>query len=117
MIVKNATREDLEKALELTNAVFQSNVTFKRLEKTGRRYLVTLRTKNSREPGSRIGHTGRRIPAACWHVFGIFFEKLFAIAPDAEVKTSFATVTAGTGNWQDRDIGSLYYSEACDCNR
>ncbi len=135
MKIKNVTRADLDAALEKVNEKFGGNVTYKRIERTGNnRYQVTLTVKDSRGPGGRLGfpdyRTGkqRRIAAACWHVYGTFFDAL------PEWVSYCAPVVEGwNGNrenvvyrwrkpgdeWVDRNIGSvfapLYYSEACNC--
>lgn len=75
----------------------------------------------------RIGHTGRRVAAVCWHGHKAFFTRLFALNPDGIVRTSmveyngqqeFDRKYAETG---DRNIGSLYqpllYKHACECGR
>lgn len=113
------TEDGIRLALEKTNKIFSNNIQFKRIEKAGQKYIVTLTVKNSKYPGSRIGFTGKRICAACWHVYGIFFEELFYINPAATIKECGNEITRGV--WKDRNIGSimnpLMYSQACDCEK
>jgi len=122
MIAINATTDDLHEALKAVNKRYKNNVIFNRLDYAGRRIRFTLKVKDSKKPGHRIGFSGRRMVAACWHVHGHFLEELFKIIPDAEVISSGAMrdrITKNGSNWQDWNIGPrvqpLYYSDACDC--
>lgn len=123
MITRNCTKEQLRQALESVNERYQGNIKFKTLEPKGKNFSFTLTVKDSKAMGGKIGHNGRRIAAACWHVHGHFFEELFKFAPDAKVLSRMAGtwITKMSGNWQDRNIGSMMYplmfSQACDCNK
>jgi len=122
MYAKNCSADDLQRALDAINNQFDNNVCWEREpERRGNQLMFTLRTKQGRKAGSRLTHTGRHIPKACWHVHGEFFDALFEIAPDAVVKARDKIITASGGNWQDWNIGShfqpMYYSEACECGR
>lgn len=115
----NATTQELNAALEAVNRKFEGNITIAVNAISRNRNSFTLGVISSRGAGSRIGFTGRRVSAACWHVHGYFFDELIKINPAIWVKSSMATVDVNGGNWQDRNIGSayspLYYSDACDC--
>ena len=120
-MITNATIEELEKALKAINQRYNGNITFRRIEQISKgRVRFTLTVHDSRGPGSRISPHGRRIKAACWHAHGHFFEVLFAINPEAFVRSQGKLITKDAGNWEDRNIGSqlspFYFSEACDCN-
>ena len=137
MLIKNVSDLDLYNALELTNQKYDDNVQFNNFQRAGNsRYRVTLRVRDSKGPGHRLGfpnyETGkqRRLINACWHVHGTFFDKLFEIAPAAAIKTgssianpnridSSKWITIEGGNWQDVNIGTdispYYFSEACEC--
>ena len=120
MKARNCTIKDLEKALVMVNKKYHKNVCFKNIEQSGRMVTFTLRVNNSRDKGARISHSGRHIPAACWHVHGDFFESLFKIKPEAViVSQGNKKITKDSGNWQDWNIGSIiypmFYSEACEC--
>jgi len=130
MYAKYTTIEELNAALAVVNAEFDSNIRFKRIQAQGRRILFTLTVNDSRRPGGRIGHSGRRVAAACWHVHGKFFDALLEINSTAVIDTSIRggkaqiyKTAAGdvANNWQDFNIGSqfepMYYSEACECGR
>ena len=116
----NATIPELNQALSQVNNTFEDNIRFKRIEQSGSKVLFTLTVVNSRLPGGRLSHTGRRIAAACWHVHGHFFDCLFKINPGAWVKSLDKTITKNAGNWQDWQIGSqarpVMYSDACECD-
>jgi hypothetical protein len=121
VIIRNAAKWQIEKALEETNKSFKGNVTFNRFEAKGKNFSVTLKVKSSKGPGARIGFTGRAMVAACWHVHGNFFDHLFEISPRAIVVSNGDKITQTHGNWIDRNIGSrmnpLMYSDACHCKK
>ena len=112
------SKESIEIALNRTNAQFNNNIVFKRIEKSGRKYIVTLTVKDSHGAGARIGWHGRAISAACWHVYGTFFDECFTINPFCTIKQCGKPVTP-ENNWTDWNIGSivqpLMYSDACHC--
>lgn len=136
MIARNCSIEELQAALDIINKKYAGNIKFKHIGLTGRRISFTL-TVNSTSigkgknkvsaPGTRRGHQGNRIAAACWHVHGDFFEALIHINQEAGVYSSGSLanpltgkwITKEGGNWQDWNIGSSYrplkMSEACDC--
>ena len=121
----NASINDLQAALDLTNLQYDDNVLFNRLDQTGNRVTFTLRVADSSGPGHRVGfhrtNSGnrRKLSSACWHVHGNFFENLFKVWSDAWVRTGTHKIDITEGNWQDRQIDSmadpLYFSEACEC--
>jgi len=122
MIAKNCTIDDLKKALDKVNKDFNDNVMFNRYPEVVLKNQIrfTLRVKDSKGPGHRIGYYKRqKLTSACWHVHGKFFEYLFEINPDAVIISAGKKVTNYNGNWEDWNIGSLmnpfYFSEACDC--
>jgi hypothetical protein len=133
MLIKNATREQLDKALEQTNKEYDGNVIYNEItsiNQKGTRHRMTLRVKEAHGKGARLGfyqnpNTGNRrhLISACWHVHGTFFDNLLNIAPEAEIKagtlTIYKTINGVFNNWQDRNIGSqmnpFYFSEACEC--
>jgi len=145
MLIKNATKTEIESALAEVNKQFEDNIIFNRFDSANRkqtRWNVTLKVQDSKKAGHRRGFprfTGfntppdwnkrRRMPYACWHVHGTFFDKLFEIAPLAAVRSGSSLanpnrsengwITIDGGNWQDRDIGSVmnpyWFSDACDC--
>lgn len=125
MKIMQVTENDLNKALKKINKRYKNNIVFNRLEqKHSKTYLVTLKVKDSKKPGHRLGFKygdgkQRRLINACWHVHGYFFEALLEINPDARIKTGTHEINKHGGNWQDRNIGSmvhpLMYSDACEC--
>lgn len=121
MIISNTEERDIDKAFKTVDKQFKKNLTVTKeaLSGTGKRWRVRLSVKDSRGSGGRIGYTGRRVKAACWHVHGYFFE---ALPLTSKIKAGNLTIIGGPdgeGNWQDRNVGSIiqpmYYSEACDC--
>lgn len=136
MKVINCSVKDLIQALRDTNTSYKGNVAFNRApEARGKALICTLRVKDSKKPGHRLGFANRegkqrRMTSACWHVHGEFFDNLLNINPEAVVTVApnhkiFATGkdkngdAVVVGNWEDRNIGSsfnpLYFSEACEC--
>ena len=120
MKARNTNRNEMEKALVVINKKYKRNITWKRFD-DGKTINFTLTVKSSKGPGGRIGFTGRRVAAACWHVHGDFFDALFGINPAAVIVSMGERISINGGNWQDKNIGSqiqpMYYSEACECNR
>ena len=85
------------------------------MEKKPKNHLsFTLKAKSGL-PGSRVSHSGRRLPKASWHVHGELFDTLFNIDPSIYIVSMGKKITNESGNWQDVNIGSLvqpvYYSE------
>jgi hypothetical protein len=109
-------------ALEQSNKEFDDNLIFKRFEFIGQtrdktdKYRVTLTVKSSKEKGGRIGHSGKRVAAACWHAHGTFFDNL---PVGTEIIVGNSNKIYAGDRWVDTNIGSvynpLYYSEACEC--
>lgn len=124
MEAKNVTRQELELALAEVSKRYGGNIIWNRepeaLNPAGTRFAFTLRTKGYENGGYRRTHSGKKNPSACWHVHGYFFEALLAIQPDAVIRTGLAVIDRNGGNWQDRNIGSLFqpllFSDACDCD-
>lgn len=117
----NATKNQLIEALNFVNQKFDENIKFKTLEqKTKNRMSFTLRVKNSSGPGAKIGYSGRKTIAACYHVHGYFFEYLFLKYSEVFIYSLGKKMSNNSDNWQDKNIGSIMYpqmfSEACECN-
>lgn len=117
-----ATKQQLESALDYVNELYDGNVMFRYVEQLSKnRVKFTLRTKDSRGPGSRIGYTGRRMPCACWHVHGHFFEFLFKNYTGVKIWSQGRIMESNADNWMDRNIGSMirpmYFSKACECRK
>ena len=98
MIARECTVKDLRAALVSGNKKYKRNVEFNRApEAQGKGYRFTLRVKDSKKPGHRLGFenpsTGkqRRMTSACWHVHGDFFDALLDINPDAIIRTASVT--------------------------
>lgn len=120
VIVKNTTPLELSQVLRVVNKKYDGNVEFKRLpEWVGRSVRFTLKVKNSKGKGARLGFTGKHIASACWHIHGDFFEALLSVNPQAVIRAGSRVIDVRGGNWDDWNIGSivnpLYYSNACEC--
>ena len=86
MIVKGVDRDAIDRALARANSIFDGNVIYNRepepLNNRNDRWRVTLRVRDSKGPGHRLGF-GRawgkkpaRLVSACWHVHGVFFDSI-----------------------------------------
>lgn len=138
MIVRKTSEKELVKALDRINSSkYDGNLEFKRMEYMsgsrggGETWRVTIKPKEARGPGGRLGQMGlmgygtpRHVAAACWHAHGDFFDAVLTINPYAKIvvmgkKVSVANRGFVQGNWEDRNIGSMmapvYYSQACHC--
>ncbi len=132
MRAKNVSVAEMEKALLLTTEKFDFNVAWNRFEVKGNSIHFTLKVLDSSGLGHRLGQSltskgnRRKMTSACWHVHGIFFEKLILeVNKKAVVKSlgktlCFLNANEVENNWIDWNIGSMaspfYHSEACDCN-
>lgn len=131
MVVSKVTRENLEMALALTNLMFGDNVRFREfrcINAKHTRFRLTLRVMDSHGPGHRLGYHRKKdgdrrcIPSACWHVHGVFFDKILSLEPKARISTGLhgrRTITKDGGNWQDAQVGSMFdpamLSDLCEC--
>lgn len=120
MELRNVTKQEIETALLNTNKKFEDNIIFNRFESKGKNFNVTLKVKNSKCPGARIGFSGRAMTAACWHVYGTFIEEILNLNNNAVIVSMGEKITINGGNWVDKNIGSIMnpmlYSDACRCN-
>ena len=112
--------DTVEAALAVTNEKYEGNLCWNRdPERKGKRIHFTLRVKDSKGAGHRRSFTGKRMPSACWHVHGDFFDAVWQLQSDAVIWAGELRMEGPSDNWQDRNIGSqvqpLYFSEACDC--
>ncbi len=126
MIIRNASLPLIDAALVNANSNFDNNIIFKRIEKEGRGFRLTLRVKNSRGKGAKLGFDGKRhTVAACFHAHKAFLKELYDLAPGAktissqaifEGKTQFDANAHFVGQ---KNIGSvmrpLEYGQACNC--
>ena len=129
MRVTGTTEQELRNTLAQINRDFyDGNIAFKRLEPTGptrKSFIFTLTVNDSRKPGARRGFQRKkdgeryRLAAACWHAHGNFFEELFERSPNAVITSMGRKIDANQGNWEDKQVGSLYdpvyHSKLCDC--
>ncbi len=137
------TREQLEAAMAKVNEKYNGNIIFDNIEfdhlrRDGREeWRVTLRTRDSKAYGSarsvRLESPwgsggGRRIPKACWHAHGDFFDALGRLCPEAEMIGRPGHSSAPEPNrrcrvadhgWVDpyvhNEFDGQYASEMCDC--
>jgi hypothetical protein len=122
MKVYNTTIEKMNEALKMVNQKYDNNIIWNRKPEntSGNCIQFTLRVKDSKKSGARRSHSGRRLPSACWHVHGDFFDSLIEIESEARIVTGGKiTITKDGGNWQDWNAGSAFnpvsMSELCEC--
>lgn len=93
------------------------------LNQRGTRFRGRVLARSSRGPGARRSWSGRRLTAACWHVFRDVIREALRQYPDAAFRTSMARYTAA--NFEDtypatgyRNVGSMMcpvtMPELCD---
>ncbi len=120
MKIRNMSKEEIEQALEETNKKFNDNIIFKKLIE-GKTFTVTLKVKDSRQKGSRIGSKGQRMCAACWHAHNAFIKNIFKIKPDAIVISLKHKIDKKTYDADDFDINMgntsdpTRLSKMCNC--
>lgn len=85
----------------------------------GRAVRVNLRVRDSHGPWARRAASGRHGPWACWHAFGVLYDRLFLAGATKVVSGPF-TYRSAADNWQDWNCGSMVrpmmMSECCDCH-
>jgi hypothetical protein len=128
-MITNATRDQLEKALTEVNSKYGGNVKWNREpEPEGKRYRFTLRVISSKGPGHSRGllykgfnegfGLGKRLPSACWHVHGDFFDALL-VNDGIYIISRGNRIDKDGGNWNDFNCGSqmypVYAASKCDC--
>ena len=132
-MITNATEKEMEEALRTTNRKFDNNIKFNRFERQDKRIRFTLTVHSSKEAGAkRLPRLDcsvweaikikkwRRVHAACWHVYGTFFDALFDQNPNVWVQSVYGgRMTAASGNWNDYQVGSIIFpyhaSDCCEC--
>jgi hypothetical protein len=123
----NATKEELQKALDRVNKRYDGNVTFDRFDVQGNKVRFTLKVKDCHGPGHSCGQSlnksGKRhaLGGACWHAHGHFFEAVLKVRPDAWIVSGFRVgppirITAKGGNWTNWTRGRTMMSELCECH-
>ena len=126
MVIRGLTQTQLEDAA-MASSVTLYNV---RRDGTGLRFqLKPLDVNGTTHPikrhWQRIGHTGRKVHAVCWHGHREFYRECFKFNPHTIIITAiaryndeqdFAAKYQATG---DRNIGSqvepMQYRDACVC--
>jgi hypothetical protein len=121
-MITTASINTLTTALAMVNDQYDGNIIFREVKQiSAKRVQFTLRTKNSRAPGSRLNfQLKRHLPCACWHVHGNFFEAVLKLDSSALIISGGKMrITKDGGNWTDYQIGSMFQptmaSEACEC--
>jgi hypothetical protein len=119
MIIRNADYSDI------CNAALDAGVLLECTNATrGKGYRVRLKLAHTKQY-QRLGFTGRRIAAVCWHGHRAYFEALYRRAPLATVSTAQAVYhnaadfDATHDDTGYKNIGSqvdpLSYRAACLC--
>lgn len=95
MIARNISAEHITEAAQRAGVAVS-------IERKGRGWSVKV-DPSPTEPGryQRIGRSGRRVHAVCWHGFRAFFKAAYALAPDATFRTILATYE-GAGDFERR---------------
>ena len=118
MIVSNTSKRAIEAALNTLNKDYKGNICFNRFEALNSnktRFAVTLRVKDSRKRGAKLGYSGRHTIAASWHVCGKFIDLLFDLCPETKLRIRGRAYNNRSWYWEDWNDGSyinpVYASE------
>ncbi len=121
MILRNVTESEIAAAAVAVRALFGGGVIVEDLapkSKTARAggrgtFRVKLGVESSSGPGSRRAASGRRVKAACWHVFGHFFDALPGVAI---IDAGRERARPAGAPWVDSEVGGgLMFSGLCKC--
>ena len=81
----------LRSIVNVVSQDYDKNVVFKKEpEKSGNAINFSLRILDCNKIGSRRSNTGRKIPAACWHVHRDIMELIFLWNPSARLQSILA---------------------------
>lgn len=104
MLIKFATEDQARAALENVNTpeYYSGNLDFRNFRTKYRKTRTfdlgfTLRVNDSKGPGSRRAHSGRRTVNASWEAHRDFMRAMFEQCPEAHIQTHMATYKG----WQD----------------
>lgn len=133
MLLSRVTPEQVEACIAACNTRYAGNVVGEWRVRGGVNYLShktprwrgRIIVRDSRRLGARRSASGRRMPAACWHVFRDVIGEIMRVYPDAKVQTSLAVYTPGT--WMDKypatgwvNVGSVMeprrMMDMCECS-
>lgn len=109
---------------------YEGNVTLayspEALNKRGDRIRARLAVASSRASGARRSWNGRRMPCACWHAYRDVMYAVYAINPEATIRTGMAVYRGLDGFERDypgtgsQNIGSVFspafMPELCECS-
>ena len=143
MKVKGINLNQLRAALIFVNKVFNGNVKVKSIrygnhcktdhnfdfafvpesEKELKVHSFTLRVIDSRGIGAAFSQTlsSRHTIGACWHVHGLFIDRLIYRGGKIYDAHEKRWITAYDENWNDHLFGApflgyVYHSELCECD-
>lgn len=94
--------------MENVNSEHGYKLILNRDEMQGKWYHFTIRSEKSGIAGARTSYSGRNMVSASWHAHGFLFDEIFKIEPSAKVVSLGKEITRENGNWQDKNIGSMY---------
>lgn len=104
----NATKSQLLEAINIVNEKHGYRIILSEFySKNSKRNRFRIRSEKSGIAGSRLSHSGRKLPSASWHAHGYLFDELFKINPSAYVMAMGRKVTINEGNWVDWNAGSI----------
>jgi hypothetical protein len=88
------------------------------LNQAGTRFRTRVIVSDSRGPGARRTPSGRRQPAACWHVFRDVIRETLAAYPDTVLRTGLARYDTATFELTYRETGRRTgMSDLCECRQ
>ena len=86
---------------DVSSSAYAGNVYASITWANGRRVRFTLGTRDSHAHGSRRSASGRHMPKASWEAHRDVLQALFALDPDATIRTALATYR-GRADFRDK---------------
>jgi hypothetical protein len=97
----------VKRAIDEVNAKYGYSIKLNRADYSGKWFNFTIDSP-SKVPGARTSSSGRNLAKASWHAHGYLFDEIFAIDSTAVIYSNGAKITKDSGNWIDKNIGSMY---------
>ncbi len=125
-MVTGISFEQFNKALDHINNDYDGNIQVKDYSiKSGNRFSVSTRVRDTSGKGSRRAASGRKTMSLCWHGHRDLYRAIFSMNESARIKTMLANYK-GKENFEETypetkniNVGSVfmpaYANELCDC--
>lgn len=123
MLITNVSRGDLIEALNRTNQIFEGNILFWKRQSLNRldtQWRVRLSIMDTAGKGvkrvapyrmSNNNFKQFKVPWACFHVHGEFFNSLFMVNPKARVHTFMFQPSIVKAQWKEKGWKTMKFDE------